>query len=311
MKKNITIKGFSLVEVSIVLIILALLISVLIPYNKSNLEIKKIEISNSELRTIKYSLIGHMAVRGNLPKSDSNGDGIGDSSGLGDLPYLDLNLKPYDKYGMPYKYDPSDLLLNSDESNVCSALSDIYSEIFDINNSTEYPQMVDESNNTQYVAAAVVISKGLDKVLTGINSSGNRKYDREINSYDIDTRNDLVVEFSAREFLITMCEEGGGAGGEEPVVRPPFTIVAIGDVNYNSDVDPTCRSLLDNESISTYAYEVLTFYQSGDTDCSNGPSKQVSMTYAQIDAMDVDPDDNIVNVIEERNGGQPPTMSDN
>ncbi|MCK5111234.1 MAG: prepilin-type N-terminal cleavage/methylation domain-containing protein [Arcobacteraceae bacterium] len=304
-------KAFSLLEMSIVLIILALAISVFLPFIKSTLEVKKIEISNNELQTIKKSLIAHIAVKGKLPKADSDGDGIGDTTGLGGIPYIDLNIQPLDKYGMVYKYDPEDSLVSSDESNVCVSLSQIYMESFDINNSTIYPQMVDELNNSERAAAAVIISRGVDKVLTGINNSGNRKYDLGTNLYDEINKNDLVVELNARELTLSMCETG--SGDIEPEVRPPFTIVAVGDVYYNTDINPTCIQLLDTQSMSTNAYEIVTFHQSIDFDCSDAVStgKTVSMTYAELDAMDVNPDDNIINVIKEINAGQPPTMSDN
>lgn len=303
-------KAFSLLEMSIIVTILALLLSVLLPFIKANLEITKIQTENKNLKKIENSLIAHMVLRGNLPKADSDGDGVGDISGLGDLPYIDLNLQPFDKYGMIYKYDPADSIVNSDTSIICTRLSQLYEEIFDINNSTVYPQMVDELNNTQNIAAAVVISRGVDKILTGINNSGYRKYDMEINSYDLNSRNDIVLELNPLEMIKEICEDTTGGSEEEPVVRPPFTIVAIGDVHYNSDIDSQCRPLLNNQNISTNAQEVLTFYKSNDPTCIDLP-KTVSMTYAEMDAMDVDPNDNIINVIKEENNGKAPTMSDN
>lgn len=302
--------AFSLLELSIVLIILALLTSVFLSLGKSIYSLSKSEATKYELQAIKNSLISYISVRGKLPQSDSDGDGIGDNIGFATLPYIDLGVHPRDKYGLPYYYDVADSLISSDESNVCAALSSIYTEIDDINNSTIYPQMVDESNNSKYAVAAVVISKGVDKILSGENSGANRKYEMNINRYNAESRDDLLIELSALELIGTICDLSNSGGGKV-VVSTPITVSAIGSVYYNSDIDLTCRELLNDQNISADYYQIFTFYQSTDTNCTEDGSKTVSKPYGELNDLDIDPNDNIVNVVEEINSGQPPTLVDN
>ena len=310
METKIYKKAFSLLELSIVLIILGLVMGIFLSFGKSLYKVSKVEATKYELQAIKNSLIAHISVQGKLPKSDSNGDGIGDTVGFGDIPYIDLSISPRDTYGMIYQYDVSDSLVNSDESNVCIALSSIYQEISDINSSTVYPQMVDESSSSKYAVAAVIISKGANKVLSGENNSTNRKYEMGINRYNVDNRDDLVVELSALELIGKMCDLSGSGSGHV-AVSTPITVTAVGDVYYNSDVDSTCRELTNDQNVSATIYQIYTFYQSIDTTCSEVGSKVVSMPYGELSILDSDPNDNVVNVVEETNSGQPPTIVDN
>ncbi|MCK5111235.1 MAG: type II secretion system protein [Arcobacteraceae bacterium] len=310
MGSNIQKKAFSLLEMSIVLTILALIMGIFLSFGKSIYETSKTKATKYELQTIKKSLISYMAVQGKLPQADTNGDGVGDTTGFGTLPYIDLSLPSSDKYGMVYQYDVSDSLISSDESNVCAALSSIYTQIDDINSSTTFPQMIDESNNSRYAVAAVIISKGVNKTLSGANSDDNRKYEMAINKYNADTRDDLVMELSALELIGTICDLSGSGGGDV-VVSSPITITAVGTVHYNSDINATCGELTNGQSVSATMYEIYTFYQNVDTSCAEVGSKVVSMPYGELNTLDTDPNDNIVNVFEEINVGSPPTIVDN
>lgn len=302
-------RAFSLLEMSIVLTILALVMSIFLSLGRSIYDMSKSEATKYELQAIKNSLIAHIAVRGNLPQSDSDGDGHGDTTDIGDLPYIDLNLKLRDKYGIPYQYDVSNSLTSSDDSNVCIALSEIFMQLFDINTSTTYPQVVDELNNSKYAVAAVVISKGVDKTLSGNNSDTDRKYEMATNRYNAANRDDLVLEISALEIMGTICDLSGSGGGDV-VVSSPMSIVAIGDVYYNTDIDPTCFQLLSDANVTAYPYQTFRFYQSDDNVCER-LTKSISYTYGVLQDLDLDPNDNIVNVIEEINSGTAPTLIDN
>ena len=483
-------KAFSLLEMSIILTIIALSLSVSIPFVKSKLELKKIETTKSDIQTIKSSLFAYLAVHGRLPRSDTNDDGIGDTTGLGSLPALDLNTKILDKYGMQYQYDvsgnlagttiisegdiiminhsfedgnlndeewsynpdgwttggeggdynPGDIYVdnsqidgdniafldtgnkqisqilsetlvndtnytlnidvihlqnygagqsenysiklyadnevileidendvveiegevvtatksidtstlgggfsgfgkalkievnnydNNDElyfdnvvltkepyeisetliypSDICEQLETIYLEQYDMNTSTHYPQMVDESNVSQYAVAVVIISKGANKVLSGANSGGNRKYEMASNSYVENSRDDLVVEIGSVELLEKVCGIDANS-----IKIPKVKVKAVaGEVHYIKSDKPTdCKILRNNRDVKVEDDQSITFYREGDNHCLDD-SHSVFKDYIGLRAIDTDPEDYLIHVIQEIDENHAPTLEDN
>ena len=483
-------KAFSLLEMSIVLAILAIVISTSLPFLKSKSELKKIETTKYDIQTVKNSLIAYLSVHGRLPRSDTNGDGIGDTTGLGNLPLLDLNTKILDKYGMQYQYDVSDNLAgttiisegeiiminhsledtnlndeewstspvgwttggeggdynpgdiyvdnsqidgdniayldagnrqmsqtlsetlandtnytlnidvihlqnygvgqsenysiklyagnevvleideddvieiegevvtatkiidtstlgggfpgfgqvlkieinnydNNDElyfdnvvltkdpyeisktliypSDICEQLETIYLEQYDMNTSTHYPQMVDESNVSQYAVAAVIISKGANKVLSGANSGGNRKYEMASNSYVENSRDDLVVEIGSVELLEKVCGIDANS-----IKIPNVKVKAVaGEVHYIKSDKPTdCKILRNNRDVKVEDDQTITFYRRGDTHCIDD-GNSVFQDYTGLRAIDADPADYLIYVIKEVDDNHAPTLEDN
>ena len=299
-------KGFSLLEMSIVLIILALVMGIFLSLGKSIYKVSKVEATKYELQTIKNSLIAHISVQGKLPKSDSNGDGLGDTTGLGDLPYLDLNLKANDSYGMIYKYDVSDYLINTNINSVCRQIANVYLEKMDINNTTYYPQMVDESNVSQYTVAAVVISKGVDKVLSGANNGSNRKYEMALNKYNVDNRDDIVIELDALELIGKVCNLS-----EDDISGAMSIQVWDKDkVRYVLSDDPSNCVKLEKERIVTVnENQNITFYHERDNNCNDN---SLFKTYMELRAIDIDPKDYFLYIKKGAGGGDPaPTLEDN
>lgn len=110
-------KGFTLVEMAVVLVILGLLLSGLLMPLSAQIDQKNYSTTQKELGEIKETLIGyalsHPALDGkpHLPCPDSVGnDGIEDrastacSDAEGNLPWADLGLPAIDSWGNRYRY---------------------------------------------------------------------------------------------------------------------------------------------------------------------------------------------------------------
>jgi prepilin-type N-terminal cleavage/methylation domain-containing protein len=111
------IRGFTLVEMAVVLMILGLLLgSLLIPLS-AQMDQQKIRVTQQRLEEIKEALIGFAILNGYLPcpALDKNGKAANyansngrvcqtydDSDGY--LPWLDLGVKGYDAWGRPFRY---------------------------------------------------------------------------------------------------------------------------------------------------------------------------------------------------------------
>ncbi len=299
-------KAFSLLEMSIVLTIIALIMGIFLSFGKSIYDTSKTKAIKYELQTIKNSLISYIAVHGRLPQADTNSDGIGDTTGLGDLPYIDLNINARDKYGMIYQYDVSDNLVNTNKTTVCRQIANVYLEKTDINNTTFYPQVVDESNISQYTVAAVVISKGIDKILSGANNDGNRTYEMASNRYNADNRDDLVIELDALELLGKVCNLSEADISSEMTIE----VTNDNDVRYVHSDDPSdCIKLKKKKQVIVYEDQNITFYHKNDNNC-NGNS--IFKTYLQLRLIDVDPKDYFLYVDHTGGWGNPaPTIEDN
>ena len=110
-------KGFTLVEMAVVLIILGFLLGGLLIPLTAQIDQKNYNTTQKELSDIKETLIGyalsHAALDGKpyLPCPDSVGnDGIEDRTGTscssaeGNLPWVDLGLPAVDSWGNHYRY---------------------------------------------------------------------------------------------------------------------------------------------------------------------------------------------------------------
>ena len=115
-------KGFSLLEMSIVLLLVGLLLGgVLMPY-ASGIEYQRRKQTEQALHTVQQSLYGHAIVFGRLPCPDCRyadedncdatmvNDGIEDlydercASEVGNLPWASLGVDAKDAWGNPYTY---------------------------------------------------------------------------------------------------------------------------------------------------------------------------------------------------------------
>ena len=94
--------GFSLVEMSIVLVIVALLLAGLLPTVSSQIEQARRNETLKYMNEVRDALLGYTIVNKHLPCPDSNGDGSADATPCtvrGTLPYNDLGVADKDAYG--------------------------------------------------------------------------------------------------------------------------------------------------------------------------------------------------------------------
>lgn len=105
-------KGFSLVEMAVVLVIVGLLLSISLVPMSAQMDARNYAEAKRDVDTAKEALLGFLASYGRMPCPDVTGDGLEDScpnsnstaSTSGDLPWLTLGLKSKDPWGQAYKY---------------------------------------------------------------------------------------------------------------------------------------------------------------------------------------------------------------
>ncbi|EDN68444.1 general secretion pathway protein H [Beggiatoa sp. PS] len=106
-----TSRGLSLIEVTIVLVIIGLLLGGLLIPLSAQMDQQKIDLTKKRLEEIKEALLGFAIIYNRLPCVDTNGDGQEnkdttqcDSNGEGYLPWKDLGVGRYDAWGNPFRY---------------------------------------------------------------------------------------------------------------------------------------------------------------------------------------------------------------
>ena len=125
-------RGFSLIELSIAIMIIALLLGgILVPLG-TQVNQRRVSETESRLEQIKEALIGFALANGYLPcPAKSASDGTEDRTGTvctggkrdGFLPSVTLGVMPYDSWGNLYRYSASANFTNSDPVNVFSLTS--------------------------------------------------------------------------------------------------------------------------------------------------------------------------------------------
>lgn len=224
-------KGFSLIELSFVLIIAGLLISVGVGVMNSLTKRSKMAREKAAIETIKNSLISYGLSHGRLPCPDTDSDGAENCpvSNCGappcNLPYIDLSLSAADKdtWSLPYSYDVTDILTTTDSKNFCVTLyqlSNLYdwygspagascggSNMACVTDITDGDNGMIDSQGKGYYLAAHISSGGEDYVQGGKNiRDGRREYEMVSNPYDITVgRDDMVGELSFGDLSGKLC----------------------------------------------------------------------------------------------------------
>lgn len=100
--------GFTLIEMSIVMVVVGIVVSIMMTVMPSILKTAKIKEARAGLERINNSILGYLiSTGGQLPYADTNGDGEGNDGAVyyGWLPYIDLGLSAgNDVWGNPIKY---------------------------------------------------------------------------------------------------------------------------------------------------------------------------------------------------------------
>ncbi len=246
-------KGFSLIELSIVLVIVGLLMSAGVGMMKNMREMSRISKEKSNLAMIKNSLVSYALSRGKLPSKNC-------ATPPCELPYVELNLSSVSKdtNGLPYGYDVTDRLTQTNSGILCSILFELDnyytwlgspanagcggSDLVCVTNTTD----VDNGNigtaGQGYYLAAYIVSRGEDKVFGAKNSNGDREYEMSSNPYDSTVgRDDLVIELSFGELSANICNAQN--------TKIEVTILGGGKVWY-SDSDGCLSGGLDTATAS-------------------------------------------------------------
>ena len=314
MNRRVNRKAFTLIEMAIVLTIIAILLGAFIPFVRSIYKVNKVSATKTDLQAIKNNLIAYSATRGYLPKADTDLDGIGDSDVTGAepyyLPYIDINTKQKDAYTMRFRYDVSKSLTTSSDANICATLYSITT------NNTEKPFVTDEDNTSSYSVAAVIISTGVNKALTGNNAVTDRVYEMSENRYNSTSRDDIVVELSAYELISEICDMTKSVEGlrgvraikvygDDDGIEPDGDTIAY---NYKSSIDKNCSSVIENDFILINPIETVIFYPDDDNNCLS--TNSLELTYNELSELDEDSNNSSV-IVDGNKDGTTPTKSDN
>lgn len=224
-------KGFSLIELSIVLVIVGLLMSAGVGIMNSVSKTSKIAKEKANITMIKNALISHAFSHGRLP--DKINCSPPDSE-LCELPLMALNLSSVSKdtWSLPYGYDVTDRLTSTSSDNFCSTLYQLnnYKSWLvedswpldcapnfvcvtkngdpDVNKNDTNDNGTIDSDNKGYYLAAYVVSRGEDKKFGAKNDNKDREYEMSSNPYNKDDdRDDLVGELSFGEIIAKICND--------------------------------------------------------------------------------------------------------
>lgn len=103
-------RGFSLIELAVVLVIIGLMLGGLLVPLSTQMETDKRKETTATLASIREALIGFSIINKRLPCPDTNQDGIENCSltqpngTLSFLPYADLGVSPTDAWGNTWRY---------------------------------------------------------------------------------------------------------------------------------------------------------------------------------------------------------------
>jgi prepilin-type N-terminal cleavage/methylation domain-containing protein len=109
--------GLSLIEVTIVLVIIGLLLSGLLVPLSTRMDEQKVQLTQKRLTEIKEALLGFAIINNRLPCVDTNKDGQEDQNATactseGYLPWKDLGVGRYDAWGNPFRYRTEEVFNN-------------------------------------------------------------------------------------------------------------------------------------------------------------------------------------------------------
>ena len=97
--------GFTLIEMSVVMVIVGIVVSVMMTVMPSVIKTGKLKEARANLEKYDNALKGYAIVNLRLPFADSNGDGLEDAGFTGTLPFRTLGLtNGNDVWGNPGKY---------------------------------------------------------------------------------------------------------------------------------------------------------------------------------------------------------------
>ena len=281
--------GFSLVEISIVLVIVGIILSMGIGMMKSLTRTNSVKKVRNDIEISKNALCAFAVSQGRLPCPDTDGDGREDcpvsacSSPPCGLPYLDMGMDATDAWAQPLFYDVTDILTTTNQLNQCVVIYELlnfyswagspanapcgtYSMVCATNPSDPENGRI-ASASTGYYLAAVIISGGEDAGLGGKNRhSAGREYELASNPMDVSAgRDDLVGELSLNRLFSEICTPQN--------LRIMVTGVdSDGDgiaANYSID-HGACTPLSGGQQLPVFPGQQVKFFPDSETACAAG-----------------------------------------
>lgn len=244
MQKQLSNKGFTLIEISIVLMIVGIIISVVGSILPSIINTSKIKRTNATLEKFDYSLQGYMIANNRLPCPDTDGDGRENLTGgagtdcaqySGDFPYIDVGVSSAnDPFSNPIGYavygaagagqvdltntyaDASDFLnngLNAANAEIAAAGGFTNTKVY-----TTFSDTANTVDNATSTGQAYVLVSGGQRDINApagfydhLNFSGNTQFAAP-NKINTDLYDDSVLAQNPT-FLAGKHFVGGGGGG--------------------------------------------------------------------------------------------------
>ncbi len=219
--------GFTLIELSIVLVIIGIMLSVGVGLMTSLTKTSKISKERKQLQTIENNLIAYALSRGRLPEAVDRTPPTGIRRYL-DYMAIDLSTANIDSWVQPYQYAVTEQLTETNSQNFCLNLyqfQNLYSWSGEPPNapcgsdtaicvtSTDPDDLnADNTDNGRiassgqgYYIAAYIFSSGEDRISSGKNRNTNFEYELASNRYDVDSRDDLVQELTFADLSAKIC----------------------------------------------------------------------------------------------------------
>ena len=222
-KKHFQNKGFTLIEMAIVLVIVGLVISTIATVLPSLIASAKIKKTKAILTKIDYAIQGYVGAGDNLPCPDTNGDGVSNPTTgaclnyVGTLPFLTLGLSDgRDAWNNVPKYGVYASLENP-VPDMCTVLAPLAAA------PPNDPTLLNVRATTGFVNSAYVIVSGGPKDLAntgeffdGLNVNTDVTFDLPNRSPDYTAGNmydDIMIAGSFSSLYGSICSGGGGSGG--------------------------------------------------------------------------------------------------
>jgi prepilin-type N-terminal cleavage/methylation domain-containing protein len=222
-RKSMDNKGFTLIEMAIVMVIVGIIISIVASVLPSLIQSAKIKKARAILEKVDYAMQGYSMANDRLPCADSGTDGDEDTGiYVGNLPYRTLGLASgNDVWGERIKYGVYDALTTTSSTTFCSTLSGI--STFD---DPAIIHITDQGTGQITNQAYIIVSGGpkdldddrADRFFDGLNEGGDVQFDDpnriEFHGDPTSSRyDDLIRAFSLNELSQKNCTGGGGGGG--------------------------------------------------------------------------------------------------